>query len=139
MEKWHSKQSHAPISNTTAQHSLKVYHNVQAWKGIVLAPQEWGRMADWGRMAQWKIGATSNDKPPAPAEMLEIIRYPWMTKFKSSWTCASWFFVKLHIAFWASLKKNHFLHKEFSKDSNHKLLNRFFVGHLPAAALENSI
>jgi len=59
-----------PTSSASAFHSLRVYYQVQQWKGDVsLHPSEWG----W-KLTDGKLMPIKTDQPPAPKALLEIIR-----------------------------------------------------------------
>ncbi|KAJ8377274.1 hypothetical protein AAFF_G00261830 [Aldrovandia affinis] len=64
-------QSLPPTSAAAKYHSLCVYYQVQQWKGTVdeLLPQEWGwKESDGG------LVPVQTDLPPAPLELLRVIR-----------------------------------------------------------------
>ncbi|KAJ8398451.1 hypothetical protein AAFF_G00427060 [Aldrovandia affinis] len=64
-------QSLPPTSAAAKYHSLRVYYQVQQWKGTVdeLLPQEWGwKESDGG------LVPVQTDLPPAPLELLRVIR-----------------------------------------------------------------
>ena len=50
-------------------HSLRVYYQVQRWKGVELPPQDWG----W-RLADSKLLPVLTDRLPAHQSLLEFIR-----------------------------------------------------------------
>ena len=50
-------------------HSLRVFHQVQQWKGVALPPQDWG----W-RLADGRLVPQRTDLPAAHASLLEIVR-----------------------------------------------------------------
>ena len=57
-----------PTSDATAQHSLRVYYQVQVWKGNnELNAEEWGWRKTWGTLM-----TVAAMKPPAPQELLKI-------------------------------------------------------------------
>jgi hypothetical protein len=64
-------QSLPPTSAAAKYHSLRVYYQVQQWKGTVdeLLPQDWGWKESDGRLFP-----VQTDLPPAPQELLQVIR-----------------------------------------------------------------
>ena len=62
-------ESLPPTSAAARFHSLRVYHQVQQWKGTDLPPQEWG----W-EMKGGNLSPTRTNLPAAHASLLEIIR-----------------------------------------------------------------
>ena len=62
-------ESLPPTSAAASYHSLRVYLQVQEWKGIQLQPQEWG----W-ELSTGKLIPTRTYLPPAHSSLLEIIR-----------------------------------------------------------------
>ena len=54
-------ESLGPTSNPTAQHSLRVYHQVQEWMGRHLPPEEYGMFVANGKIMPIKMMI-----PPAP-------------------------------------------------------------------------
>ena len=62
-------QTLPPTSAAAKYHSLRVYLQIQQWNGHELQPEEWG----------WSVGEGGlmpmhTDLPPAPDELLQIIR-----------------------------------------------------------------
>lgn len=68
-----SVQAHTlpPTAAATKHHSLRVYQQVQVWKGEGkrVPPENWG----W-HISDGKMMPTMTDLPPAPQDLLEIIR-----------------------------------------------------------------
>ena len=64
-------QSLPPTSAAAKYHSLRVYYQVQQWKGTVddLLPQDWG----W-KECDGMFFPVQTDLPPAPQELLQVIR-----------------------------------------------------------------
>ena len=62
-------ESLGAISDCTAQHSLRVYHQIQSWRGVELDAEEWGFELKHGKLLPIQM-----TKPPAPDELLKIIR-----------------------------------------------------------------
>ena len=64
-------QTLPPTSAATKYHSLRVYHQVQVWKGneVAVPPEQWGWKVVNGLMVP-----VLSDLPPAPQELLEVIR-----------------------------------------------------------------
>jgi len=59
-----------PTSAAMKFHSLRVYHQVQVWKGRRdILPENWG----W-KVVNGKLAAVQTDKPPAPENLLKVIR-----------------------------------------------------------------
>ncbi len=60
-----------PTSAAVKYHSLRVYYQVQEWKGMAncLSPEDWG----W-QVRDGKYLPKQTDKPPAPQTLLEVIR-----------------------------------------------------------------
>ena len=60
-----------PTSAAAKYHSLRVYYQVQEWKGTVdrQVPQDWG----W-KDSEWGLIPVLSDLPPAPQELLQVIR-----------------------------------------------------------------
>ena len=58
-----------PTSDALKWHSLRVYHQVQAWKGIALNTEEWGWICK-GKFLLPKLMS----QPAGPAELLKVIR-----------------------------------------------------------------
>ena len=56
-------------SDATAQHSLRVYLQVQTWRERNKDPLDWGWIVDAGKLMPVKMIL-----PPAPQELLKIIR-----------------------------------------------------------------
>ena len=67
-------ESLPPTSAAARFHSLRVYHQVQQWKGTNLQPQEWG----W-ELRSGKHLPVRTKLPPAPPFLLEVIRCSWKT------------------------------------------------------------
>ena len=68
-----------PTSATSKYHSLRVYLQIQDWKGNTqLDPLKWG----W-KLVDGKLVALLTDLPPAPKELLEIIRCKCKTGCKT--------------------------------------------------------
>ena len=59
-----------PTSTAAVYHSLRVYHQVQQWRGVALLPPE----ADWLETSGWKTLPVRTDPPAAHASLLEIVR-----------------------------------------------------------------
>ena len=74
-----------PTSDATAQHSLRVYHQVQAWKGRDLVPFEWGWTLNSGKVMPVKMTL-----PPVPPELLKVIRCSCETECKDNCTCVQY-------------------------------------------------
>ena len=64
-------QTLPPTSAAAKYHSLRVYFQIQQWKGsgVVLTPVEWG----W-RESEEGLKPVQTDLPPAPDELLRMIR-----------------------------------------------------------------
>ncbi|KXJ09307.1 hypothetical protein AC249_AIPGENE3666, partial [Exaiptasia diaphana] len=62
-------ESLPPTSTAAKLHSLRVYHQVQYWKGNTLPPDEWG----W-KLIDGKFQAVRTELPPAHESILELIR-----------------------------------------------------------------
>ena len=58
-----------PTSAAAINHSLRVYHQVQQWRGVALRPQDWG----W-KLVDESLLPVRTDLPAAHASLLEIIR-----------------------------------------------------------------
>lgn len=58
-----------PTSAATVYHSLRVYHQVQQWRGGALPPQDWG----W-KLVDGRFLPIRTDIPAAHASLLEIVR-----------------------------------------------------------------
>ena len=58
-----------PTSDSTSHHILRVYHQVQTWKGNLIDPLNWG----W-RLKDGKMMPVYTRKDPAPSTLLKIIR-----------------------------------------------------------------
>ena len=58
-----------PTSATAKYHSLRTYHQVQAWKVVELNAEEWG----W-KVTDCKMTPVQNDLEPAPQELLQFVR-----------------------------------------------------------------
>jgi hypothetical protein len=59
-----------PTSDASKFHSLRVYLQIQDWKGNTsLDPTEWG----WENVGN-KLCPTTTDRPPAPAHIMKIVR-----------------------------------------------------------------
>lgn len=58
-----------PTSAAMQQHSLRVYHQIQMWKGNKLDAQKWGWKIQDGRMVP-----VATDKEPAPQALLHRVR-----------------------------------------------------------------
>ena len=58
-----------PTSTAAVYHSLKVYHQVQQWRGVALPPQDWG----W-KLVDGRLLPVRTDLPAAHASLLEIVR-----------------------------------------------------------------
>ena len=71
-------ESLGPTSDSTAQHSLRIYHQIQSWRGVELDAEEWGF-----EFKQGKLLPIQMTKPPAPDELLKIIR----CSYKVDCTC----------------------------------------------------
>ena len=63
-------QSLPPTSSAAKYHSLRVYYQIQEWKGIAdkIRPEEWG----WIKMKE--LVHVQTDLAPAPEELLRVIR-----------------------------------------------------------------
>ena len=57
-----------PTSAAAVCHGLRVYHQVQQWRGIALPPP------DWMKTSVWKTLPVRTDPPAAHASLLEIVR-----------------------------------------------------------------
>ena len=57
-----------PTSAAAVYHSLRVYHQVQQWRGVALQPQDWG----W-KLVDGSLLLIRTDLPAAHASLLEII------------------------------------------------------------------
>ena len=57
-----------PTISGAKQHSFRVYHQVQQWRGNILDPLEWG----W-KMIGSNLLPTSNLQPPAPENLLHLV------------------------------------------------------------------
>lgn len=63
-------ESLPPTSSAAQHHSLRVYHQVQIWKGRDdIDPEGWGWVMNRGRLVSLKT-----DKASAPKELLKVIR-----------------------------------------------------------------
>ena len=78
-------QSLGPTSDATAQHSPRVYHQVQAWQGRDLIPEEWAWILANGKLMPVKITL-----PPAPQELLKIIRCTCKVECTPRCTCVTY-------------------------------------------------
>ena len=58
-----------PTTDAASFHSLRVYHQVQAWRGVNLPPENWGW--ELKRSGFYPIKLT---KPAAPDQLLKIVR-----------------------------------------------------------------
>ena len=58
-----------PTSAAAIYHSLRVYHQVQQWRGVALRPQDWV----W-KLVDGSLAPVRTDLPAAHAFLLEIIR-----------------------------------------------------------------
>ena len=59
-----------PTSSATRYHSLRVFHQIQVWKGRNDLPAEnWGWAVKGNRLL-----AVHTDKPPAPERLLKVVR-----------------------------------------------------------------
>lgn len=58
-----------PTSAAAREHSLRVYHQVQAWRGNPLVPTEWGWKVENGQHIP-----TTTMLPPAPNHLLHLVR-----------------------------------------------------------------
>lgn len=58
-----------PTSAAAKFHSLRVYHQVQEWKGNSLNPEEWG----W-KVCDGRLVPIQTEKDTAPKSLLEVIR-----------------------------------------------------------------
>ena len=58
-----------PTSSAARYHSLRVYHQVQQWKGVDLNVEQWGWQITEGQMIP-----IQTDRKPAPDYLLEAIR-----------------------------------------------------------------
>ena len=59
-----------PATSAAAiNHSLRVYHQVQQWRGVALRPQDWG----W-KPVDGSLAPVRTDLPAAQVSLLEIIR-----------------------------------------------------------------
>ena len=74
-----------PTSDATAQHSLRVYHQVQAWKGRDLVPFDWGWTLNSGKVMPIKMTL-----PSVPPELLKIIRCSCETECRDYCTCVQY-------------------------------------------------
>jgi len=57
-----------PTTDAARLHSFRVYHQVQAWRGVDLTPMEWG----WKLVAD-KLQPIQTTEPPAPTRLLKLI------------------------------------------------------------------
>lgn len=57
-----------PTSGAARQHSLRVFHQVQLWRGNILDPLLWG----WRRISHSLLPIQTTD-PPAPLKIMELI------------------------------------------------------------------
>ncbi|CAM1318906.1 Uncharacterised protein at_DN1059 [Pycnogonum litorale] len=74
-------QSLPPTSTAAKHHSLRVYYQVQQWKGIAadeLRPDDWG----WWESSRGLV-PLQTDLPPAPQELLKMVRYNCQTDCSS--------------------------------------------------------
>ena len=61
-------------------HSLRVYHQIQVWKGnTTLNPENYG----W-KLSKGYLVAITTDKPPAPDSLLKVIRCKCKTNCQTS-------------------------------------------------------
>lgn len=74
-----------PTSDATAQHSLRVYHQVQAWKGRDLVPFEWGWTLNSGKVMPVKMTL-----PPVPPELLKAIKCSCETECRDNCSCVQY-------------------------------------------------
>jgi len=58
-----------PTSAAAVYHSLRVYYQVQQWKGVALQPQDWGWSLEDGKLLPIRT-----DLPAAHESLLEVIR-----------------------------------------------------------------
>ena len=59
-----------PTSAATRYHSLRIYHQIQVWKGRNDLPaQNWGWAVKGNRLL-----AVHTDRPPAPEKFLKVVR-----------------------------------------------------------------
>ena len=73
-----------PTSDATAQHSLRVYYQVQVWKGNnELNAEEWG----WRKTTRGILIPVAAMKPPALQELLKIIRCACLTDCTGRYGC----------------------------------------------------
>lgn len=72
-------QTLPPTSSAIEYHSLRVYHQIQAWRGYHLDPLTWG----W-RSEEEQLIPIMMSTEPAPAELLKTIRCNCLTECKTS-------------------------------------------------------
>jgi hypothetical protein len=58
-----------PTSAAARQHSLRVYHQVQTWKGNVLSAKDWGWIVE-----EEHYKPVTSTLPPAPGNLLHLVR-----------------------------------------------------------------
>ena len=78
-------ESLGPISDATAKHSERVYHTVQSWCRNDLPLEQWG----W-KMSNGMCLPVQMTKPPAPHELLKIIRCGCKIECTTRCTCITY-------------------------------------------------
>ena len=78
-----SPESLGPTSDTAKFHSLRDYHQVQAWMGNDLSALNWG----WYLRKDNNLMPIIMSLPPAPQELLVVIRCGCKTDCKNCCTC----------------------------------------------------
>ena len=58
-----------PATDAAKYHSYRVFHQVQAWKGVNLDPKDWGLIVKDNLLLP--IGTK---RPPAPDELMKLIK-----------------------------------------------------------------
>ena len=78
-------KSLGPTSDATGKHSERVYHTVQGWRGNDLPSEQWG----WEILNGIYIPVQMT-KPPAPDELLKIIRCARKVECTARCTCITY-------------------------------------------------
>ena len=72
-----------PTSDAAGLHSLRVYHQVQAWMGNDIPPLNWG----WYMRKDNHLMPIMMSSPPAPQSLLKVIRCTCTTDCQGRCTC----------------------------------------------------
>ena len=76
-------ESLGPNSDAASLHSLRVYHQVQAWLGNDIPPEYWG----WYMRKDGLLMPTMMSLPPAPQNLLNVLRYGCKTDCRGRCSC----------------------------------------------------